>query len=113
MDQRPAMALFLNAMGTAITITRPPPNDTPVAATGIWVPAEPKLAMFGTYDERRGQGREPRRVLAIPRDVLNEIPRGTQIQAAELPGGTVRSWIADGYEHSEPDHHRVFVVPAA
>lgn len=55
--------------------------------------------------------REPRRVIAIKRDVVANVPRGTIIVAPEKPGGTERSWQIDGMQSTERDHYRIIVIP--
>jgi len=86
-----------------------PPTQTTVETTGVWVTPLDEAQPFGADFTRR----EPRRILAIPRTAtLDMVPRGTLIEAAEEPGGTVRTWRVDGLERTEPGLTRVIVVLA-
>lgn len=93
--------------GVAATVTRPAPDNTPVVTTGIWLspPLEEPRAV-GTDFQRR----EPRKVLALPRNVLSKVPRGTTVVAPEAIGGANKTWRVDGYDRVEGDHYRVIVV---
>src|SRR3990167_3916030 len=94
--------------GVAATVTRPAPDDAPITTTVIWlVPVAdqaPGGAEMGRMDHRR--------VLAVRRDEVPTVPRGTRISAAELPDGTVLDWIVDGTDRVEPGHVIVLVVEA-
>jgi len=93
--------------GVTATVTRPAPDDTPVSTTGIWSPFSPQQddQPVGT-DFRR---REPRRVMALPRADLTNVPRGTSVVAPESPGGTDKTWVVDGLERVEADTWRVIL----
>ena len=54
---------------------------------------------------------EPRRSLALRRDEVPTIPRGTVIYVTEPTQSTPRSWRVDSVEAVQSDHHRVVVVP--
>lgn len=88
------------------TVTRPAPNDTPVSTTGIW-----QRSLF--EDQPVGSefsSREPRRVIALRRDVLPELERGTLISAPEKPGGTPVDWQVDKIESLEPHYYVAAVI---
>jgi hypothetical protein len=109
MDLGPLRALTCvlvqDAFGVPATVTLPLSN--PVTTTGVWVRALEEAQPFGTDLVRR----DPRRVLAIPRTaVLDAVPRGTVILAAEMEGGPTRMWRVDGLERTEADLFRVIVV---
>lgn len=95
-----ALALELNftAHGVAATVTRPAPDNAPIATRGIWVtsPLEEPRA-FGTDYARR----EPRRVFALAKSAVPTLPRGTVIVAAETLGGATKTWRVDGFDPQE------------
>ncbi len=104
-----AQTVMFATIGVAITITRPAPDDTPIAATGIWMAQPPdENRPIGTDFQRR----EPRRLMAIKRTAsLTSIPRGTVISAPELQGGTPTDWRVDGLSRpTEIDEFRVHLV---
>lgn len=115
-----AQTVMFATIGVPITVT-PPQQDAPaVVTTGIWISeAGQTLRGPSQIEEPRQIGsefqrREPRKVLAIPRDaVLSTLPRGSFIQAAEALGGPVRTWRTDGFDRVEPDVWRVIVVLVA
>lgn len=98
------MAIF----GVSATVTRPFPDETPVATTAAWVPAPAEGQPYGT-DLRKIDGR---RVLALPRDAaLPTLPRGSLIAAPEQADGEMLTWRID--EHLAPsdiDEWRVWVT---
>lgn len=54
--------------------------------------------------------REPRRVIAIRRDVFPELERGTVISAPETEGGTPVTWQVDHIESLEPRYYVAVVI---
>jgi hypothetical protein len=109
-DLRPPLTPATDAFGVPITVTRPAPENTPVATTGIWQAAP--LLEEPPYGQDL-QRRDPRRVMAIPRDtVLTHIPRGSVIVAPEQLGGTARTWHVDGLERMAADEMRVILAAA-
>lgn len=107
-----ALLVQFDCTGLPIAVTRPAPDDTPVTTTGVWIQRP--------LDESRPYGKDfqqggPRKVLGIIRTTeLPTVPRGTVIFAAELEGGTVKTWRVDGYEAAvEPDLMRVILVQTA
>ena len=118
-DLRVPLDPALTAFGVPATVTRPAPDNWPVATTAIWLPPlleEPRPV--GTDFQRR----EPRRLLSLPRAapgipgsvggdrVLSTMPRGTTIVAAERLGEAAKTWRVDGLERTEADEWRVIVV---
>lgn len=49
-------------------------------------------------------------MLALSRDEVPAVPRGTVIVAPERLGETPKSWIVDSHEYVDADQTRVFVV---
>lgn len=74
----------------------------------IWLPPDTTALPSGSAMQRA----EAQRVMAVPKADVAQVPRGTVIAAAEVPGGAVLNWKVDGFERVDPDHHRVIVVPA-
>src|SRR6185369_6164730 len=104
-----AQTVMFDTIGVDITITRPVPDDTPIAAIGIWMDQPPDESRpIGTDFQRR----EPRRLMAIIRTAsLTSLPRGTVISAPELQGGTPNDWRMDGFSRpAEVDEFRVHLV---
>ena len=102
------LAANLAAHGVPATVTRPSPDNAPVALTGIWLTpiAEEQLPAGRDYPRA-----DPRRIFAIPKSALTGVPRQTFIDVAE-PGQALRKWRVDGYERADADHWRVVLVPA-
>lgn len=108
-DQRVPIAPLLAAYGVAATVTRPVPENTPIATTAIWVGLPVANAQpYGT-DFR---AREPRRRLDLVRSAVPTLPRGTTIAAPEIQGGAVKTWRVDGYadDQDDPQVWRALVV---
>jgi hypothetical protein len=106
-DLRPGMAEALAAFGLPATVTRPAPDDAPIATTGFWTLALEESQPFGT-DLRR---REPRQVFVLPRSTVPTLPRGTRIAASDLEGGAVKQWMVDGLDRAvDIDHWRAILV---
>lgn len=91
--------------GFDVTVERP--NEDEIETRGIWlVPISEALSAGMDF-----QRREPIRVIALRRDEVPTVPRGTRITAPEKIGDTdSKVWIVDGFERQEADHHRVIVV---
>lgn len=100
-----SLVLGLNqaAHGVDATVTRPAPDNAPIATKVIWV-LEPvgDGQPFGT-DFRRG---DPRRVLAIVKADVPTLPRGTVVLAPDVDGGTVHTWLVDGIDRALDDQWR-------
>lgn len=115
MDLGSVQTLRLDAsfsvLGVPATVTRPAPDDTPIATTGIWQSPLEEDAPFGTDLNRR----EPRRVLALRRDSVPTLPRGTRVLAPEKPGGANKAWSVDGLEQRVDPHcwYAILVVTSS
>jgi hypothetical protein len=95
------------AFGVAATVTVP--GDPPIATKVIWLTAVNELRPDGSQFPRT----ESRRGMAIRRDEVPLLPRGTKIEVAEHLLTAPGTWIVDGSEATFSDHHRVVVVPEA
>lgn len=100
-----ALELNFDAHGVAATVT--PPGEAAIATSGIWLSPMVEDQPIG----RDFAVREPRRVMALRRDEVSDVPRGTIIAASETIGGVSRNWQIDGVESTMPDHFRVIIVP--
>lgn len=104
-----SLVLELNqaAHGVGATVTRPAPDDAPIATKGIWrvVPLE-EAQPYGTDFHRR----VPRRVMVLGRDVVPTLPRGSLVVAPETMGGVDKTWKVDGLEPTESDHWLAIMV---
>lgn len=105
MDLRVPLAPILAVLGVPATVTLP--NEDPVETTGVWqaTPLEEDRPVGPDY-----QRREQRRVLALPRDVLPSIPRGTIIEAPEVLNGPSRTWRSDGLARADLEFWHIVVV---
>lgn len=106
LDLRPSFTVALDAFGQSATVT--PPGGSPVPTRVVWLPPVTTELPAGGALQRA----EPLRVIGVAKADVPQVPRGTLIAAAELPGGPVQTWKVDGFERVDPDHHRVVVVPA-
>lgn len=89
------------------TVTRPFPDDTPIETRVIWLAPITGGVPTGLEFQRR----DVRRVLAVRRDEVETVPRGTFIEAPEHPGQDDQRWRVDAIDAEFPDHVRVVVVP--
>jgi len=87
--------------GVAAVVTVP--GGTPVATPIIWLTE----ASAGTLARK-----EVHRVMAIRRDDVNVVPRGTLVAVTEHLQTSPALWRVDSQEAVYPDHTRVWVVPA-
>lgn len=92
--------------GVSATVTRPAPDNAPIATTVIWLVEPANDAQPYGSDFRRG---EPRRLMAITKADVPTMPRGTVVVAPEVPDGPDRTWLLDGIERALADQWRVFV----
>lgn len=99
------VAPIFGVLGVPATVTRP--DDAPIATTVIWVTPVMEDLPVGSDEFSR---REPRKVLALRRDQVSTVPRGTVIEAPERKGGCSKVWKVDGLERQDSEHHRVIVI---
>lgn len=105
-DARVPMDPIFSAFGVPVTVTRPAPDDDPIVTTGVWVSPIPDDVPVGMEFQRR----ERRKVLALDRDAVPTVPRGTVIVAPERDSEDAQTWRVDSLEQEDADHHRVRVV---
>ena len=111
MDLRSLRALVVDlnfdTHGVPATVTYADPDLDVVETSGIWLPELEEDAAVGT-DYRR---RDPRRLLALPREALETLPRGTQVDAPDRTGDVVKSWRVDGLGRHEAEIWRAILTP--
>lgn len=88
-----------------VTATVEIPYEDPITTTITWGPEFPEEQPVGREYERR----EPKRVMAIRRSVVPEIPRETVITAAQSVGETAKEWQVDGIDRVTRSHFHVIV----
>lgn len=92
--------------GLDATVTRPYPDDTAIATRAIWLLPLTEDAVDGSELQRK----EPRRLLALRRDEVPTVPRGTIVDVPEWGSDVGARWRVDGVDRIDPDHTRVVVV---
>lgn len=95
----------MSVMGVDATVTVP--GGVAVEARAVWV--QPLSELGPGNDLSR---RNTRRVLMFSRSVVSDVPRGSEIVAAEYEGAPVYTWIADGIDRMDADEVRVIVTKA-
>ncbi len=105
-DFRPDLAAALDAFGVAAEVTLP--GEEPVPTTVIWLPPV-ALQTLGVLS----QTNRPLPVLALVKADVPSVPTGTQIDAPELEGGDIKSWVVEAVIGMTADEIRVVVIPAA
>ncbi len=103
-----ALATTINfgVQGVPVTVTWTDPENAPVETMGIWGPVLEEDQPIGSTFRRR----EPRRVMALPRDVIATLPAGTCIAAPDPAGTVVRMWKVDVLARVEADLWRAVLV---
>jgi hypothetical protein len=103
-DLRPPIAALFATFGVAATVT--PKDEGPIATSVIWIsPIQDLLPADSAFARREGMP-----VMALRRDEVPRVPRGTVVLAPEQAGGEIVAWMVDGMERVETDHYRVFVL---
>ena len=101
-----ALALEINFSTHAVPVAVTIPEGWSIATFGIWMtPLTEELPSAAAF-----QRSNPKRILALRRDVIPNVPRGTRIVGPEKSGDADKVWRVDGVETIEADHHRVVVV---
>ena len=94
--------------GIPAEVTPQPPTDETVSTRIIWLQPltdpQPPGSAFGRSETRRS--------MAIRRDDVPSIPRGTMVAVTEHLQAAPSLWKVDSMEAVFHDHHRVLVVPA-
>lgn len=105
--------LNFDAHGRDAVITRPAPDETAIETRIVWMTAVQDLNPVGLDDQRFQpdfQRRDPIRILAIRRDHVPTVPRGTVIATTEWGSETETTWRVDGTVERHPDHIKVAVM---
>jgi hypothetical protein len=115
MDLRDDLTVALAAFGLEATVTRPVPDDLPVATTVIWLPPvrrrrSDEVYEYGVELEHR---QAERAVLSVPKADLTTCPLGTLIVAPPALGLPEQVWRVEEHEREHHDEWRVVVVPVA
>ena len=84
-----------------------PPDAVPVETRIIWADRTPGEIPVGATFKRS----EPRRLMAIRRDEIPQVPLGTLVAVTEHLLISPSLWRVDSIEREEPDNIRVIVVP--
>lgn len=101
-----ALVLETNLAEHGVDVIVTPTGADAIATRGIWLTPAPEDSPIGLDFQRR----EPRRVIALSREAVPTLPRGSYLEAPEQDGGTIRTWRVDGIERDEADHRRVVVI---
>lgn len=99
-----ALALDVNFSAHGVPAIVTLSREDPITTRGIWLQPTTEDVPVGDFTRR-----EPRRVMALRRDEVPSVPRGTLIVAPEISGGPDKAWRADGMDRVDADHHRVIV----
>lgn len=103
-DARVPLDPLFATFGVPATVT--PPNETAIETTVVWPPPSTlEMPAPGEFSRR-----EPQRVMALRRDEVPRLPRGTIVLAPETLGAEVQRWRVDGIDQVEVDLVRVIVV---
>jgi hypothetical protein len=95
-----------DTLGVDATVTRPYPDDAAIPTRIVWIRPAAEDAPFGGDIQRR----TARRVLALRRDEVPTVPRGTVITAPDPEGGAARQWRVEGPDRVDTATVRVIVV---
>lgn len=100
-----ALGVAFDTLGVPATVTLP--NATVIQTTAIWMVPTLEDVPSGMELQRR----QVRRVLALKKDDVAAVARGTLITLAERVGDPSSTWRVDEIDASEPRHVRVVVIP--
>lgn len=92
--------------GVPATVTRPSPDDDPIATRLIWLTPIPEDRPGGLAVQEQ----DPTRIAALRRDEVPTVPRRTRIVAPRKAGEDDRGWLVEGTDRVEDDHVRVIVL---
>jgi hypothetical protein len=112
MDLRPSFSAVLDAFSQPATVT--PPGGPAVSTKAVWLPSKAVEVPSGV-DIRHA---ESRRILALPKADVPQIPKGTIVHVAEADGQAAVNWMIDPTFRNDPtltadvDHWKVLVYPA-
>jgi len=105
MDIRPALEAFEGPMGTQAVVTEP--WVKPISTQIIWLGPLEEESPIGTEYAKRGA----RELMAVRKDEVPELQRGSIINAAGPPRDIVRDWQVDSITRSDRDYFFAVVVP--
>lgn len=91
--------------GAAVDVTVTPVNGSPIETTGLW--ATPLQQDEPTMDAKR---HERIRIMALTREAVPTLPKGSIVLAPERPDGIAVGWRVEGFEVEEVEHRRVVLV---
>lgn len=94
--------------GVTVTVTTPDAERS-ITTLAIWMTTDTQHAPMDAPFPRR----DPRRVLALKRSEIAEVPIGTEIEAPARGGDPARTWIVQAYVAQFHDHAQVVVIPKA
>lgn len=95
--------------GVPATVTLPgAPAVPPITTRVIWLTPVPLQSPVGASFTRT----EAQRIVAIPRDDVAEVPRGTLLAVTEPFQAAPVAWKVDGIDEVRADHYRAVVLPA-
>ena len=101
------LALELNFEAHGVDVTVAPYSNTnplPIETRGIWlVPETAGLPSGAEFQRKNG-----RRIMALRRDEVPEIPRKTTVTIAADPLDEI--WMVDSVDTIDADHYRVTLV---
>lgn len=112
-DFRVPMAVLFDAFGVDAVVTWPESGSEPIATTVVWLGPDQVLNPIGLDDQRfqpNFQRRDPLLILALRRDEVSSVPRGTRIVAPALNGDIDETWMVDGTVAEDAQHVKVAVV---
>jgi hypothetical protein len=104
MDLRVPMDPIIQAFGLSVTVT--PPSEATIETHGVWLAPITEEIPLGAEFQRTNA----RRILALRRDEVPTVPRGTIIIAPEKAGDTYQKWRVEGVEVIDADYHSVSVI---
>jgi hypothetical protein len=106
MDLRPALEPIWAAFSLPATLT--PPAGQAVSVRAVWITPQTVEVPIGL----EARVAEAKRTLALLREEVASVPRGTRIVVAEISGASPREWTVDGFGRIETEIVEVLVVPA-
>lgn len=106
-DLRPPLPVLFNAFGVPATFT--PLNGDPIEDEGVWFSMAPsKLRAYQPGFDQEVADLRPR--FLFKTSVVPDLPPQSTIQAPELLGGTVKTWIVDWLDNPDDPEVREAVV---
>lgn len=100
-------ATAFETLGVDATITRPHPDNAPITTRIVWMSPLRDDYPAGADFHRR----EAVRALAVRRDEVPTVPRGTIVTAPDPEGGALRRWRVEAPDRVDTATVRVIVVP--